>query len=321
MPIQFKGVQIVEKTQTNFTNESSISIKIALTSKRRTTLMKLKPLSIMISGLLMSLTLTSTYSASAQPKTPQKLNGNRSLRLAPAVTFTDSANRGTKIVLSDGGNIISYLSPNIPGAEYEHIGVGAFSEGYVVCADGTSAYDTGDSELNFGSPTVSGVSPTTATVTRSTLDGRLKLIQYFRFDRQSLGIKMLLVNRSGSPLTNVILRRQVDFDIDTGGTNGWAGFINSFVQTSVDSVTAYNNPSNAPAGLEAHGMVMRNEGAGSGVTVTPKVTTSILDNSCSPTNVAATPAINVDYGATLEYNLGTLENYRSKSVELRYLRN
>ena len=133
-------------------------------------------------------------------------------------TFSTATGRGTRIVVSVGGNITAFTSPNQAGAQYEHIGVGSIGEGYVLCYTGAPAtFDLGESSAGFAAPT------TTATaITRNTLDGRASLTQKFSLtpggtaSPTTFNVTMTVKNRTGAPMTNVILRRQVDFDIDTG---------------------------------------------------------------------------------------------------------
>jgi hypothetical protein len=240
----------------------------------------------------------------------------------PFYTFSSGVDRGTLVTISDHGNIIEFKSPNSPGAEYEHIGVGALSEGYILCYDigGVTyrSYDTGSSEANFG-PATTTIKP--VSVTRNTIDNVLQLKQIFLFQgiRKMLHIKMTVTNISSLVVNNVILRRQVDFDIDTGGASGWAGFINNHARTSEDGVFAWNDPSAAPVGYEAHGMIMRHLLQTYEVSHVAKVTDGILDNSCSPA-AKPTPVLDSDDGETLEYYLGDMAPWESKYVVIAYER-
>jgi hypothetical protein len=48
----------------------------------------------------------------------------------PGGVFADAVDRGTEICVSVDDNIVQFISPNLlPFAQYEHIGVGAFSKG------------------------------------------------------------------------------------------------------------------------------------------------------------------------------------------------
>jgi hypothetical protein len=240
--------------------------------------------------------------------------------------YTWSSNLGARIrvSVSDHGNIVEFKSPNLPNSQYEHIGVGAYSEGYVLCyTDGggttDNVYDLGGSESGFGRATTSRAP---VAVTRSTLDGAMRLRQQFNFpppEQKALEITMRVTNTSGSPLTNVILARQVDLDIDTGGAQGWSNFVHYHGRTS-EAVFAWNDVTEAPAGRTAHAMLLRGIKP-LPVGVTPprtKITTNILDPSCSPASLA--PTVNGDYGDRLEYSLGNFNPGTSKTVTVQYMR-
>lgn len=236
-------------------------------------------------------------------------------------TFSTATGRGTRIVVSVGGNITAFTSPNQAGAQYEHIGVGSIGEGYVLCYTGAPAtFDLGESSAGFAAPT------TTATaITRNTLDGRASLTQKFSLtpggtaSPTTFNVTMTVKNRTGAPMTNVILRRQVDFDIDTGGAQGWAGFLSNHSRTKA-TVGAFHDPVEAPAGREAHGIMMMLQSPGG--TWDTRVTANILDSSCNPpaAPLAANFVSRGDYGDTMIFNLGTIGAGASKSSSLRYMR-
>src|SRR5581483_6781594 len=132
-----------------------------------------------------------------------------------AFTFTGGT---TTVGVSIHGNINQFESP----AGYEHIGVGSLSEGYVVCYTGpggaVQGFDTGDDDNGvFGTETIVGTSITRSTNGPSGDGGALRLKQTFSYTSLSrtLQIQNLLTNVSGVSLTNLVFRRQVDFDIDT----------------------------------------------------------------------------------------------------------
>ncbi|GAA1787542.1 hypothetical protein [Nostocoides veronense] len=257
-----------------------------------------------------------------RPTTQQRISDTNARGLTPWKTLTTPTARGTKIVVSTTGNIISYVSPNQPAAQYEHIGVGAVGEGYVLCYTGqaSSAYDTGDASSGFGAPTTNA-----SQTSRKTLDNRLQLTQKFTLTPGSptvpsnVLVTMSVKNLSGSPVNNVILRRQVDFDIDTGGAQGWAGFLSNHGRT-LATVSAFHDPTEAPAGKESHGILMGVvQSAGTWYT---RVTDSILDNTCNPTAapLAANFVARGDYGDTIGFGMGTLNPGATKTVAIRYLR-
>ena len=76
------------------------------------------------------------------------------------------------VAISNHGNLVRFEGPT----GFDHIGVGAFSEGYVLCYGSSRAWDTGSSESGFAAATFScNTAKTSCTVTRNTADGKLSL--------------------------------------------------------------------------------------------------------------------------------------------------
>ena len=235
-----------------------------------------------------------------------------------AFTFTGGT---TTVGVSIHGNINQFESP----AGYEHIGVGSLSEGYVACYTGPGGavhgVDTGDDDNGvFGTETIVGTSITRSTNGPSGDGGALRLKQTFSYTSVSrtLQIQNLLTNVSGVSLTNLVFRRQVDFDIDTGGANGWANFLNNFSTDGYSRVTAWNFPGSAPAGLESHSMALRHLSFKKSHLA--RVTGNILDDSCNADTALDpnTVQIGEDDGATLIYDVGTLKAGRSAKIIVAY---
>jgi hypothetical protein len=204
--------------------------------------------------------------------------------------------------VSDAGNLLRFEGPT----GYDHVGVGAIGEGYVLCYGATVAYDTGSSQSGWGAPTNS-CSGSTCTFNRTTSDGRMRLKQTISKNTTDrlVAIEMSLTNLGPGSIGGVILRRQIDLDVDTGGASGSGDFTNWFATTERDSVFAWN--ANNDHAKEDHAVVMRHIGKSPGTPLhQPKVTSAILDNSCNPTNIAAAAPVNGDYGATIQYNFGTM---------------
>jgi hypothetical protein len=148
--------------------------------------------------------------------------------------------------VADAGNVLGYGGPVVAGADYEHINVGALSEGYVLCylnpktGAYVNAFDLGAAQSGFGpaSPTNTEPDPQDPNalpgmqVVRATSDGLLTLKQSFRFDGEEKRMQVIMdvINYNAFPITGVILRRQADFDVDGGGADGWAGTRNETVQ-------------------------------------------------------------------------------------------
>jgi hypothetical protein len=270
-------------------------------------------------------TVTATSGATPGARSLQTTRAARPFNLDPLVTFSATNHGGTQAVISTHGNLISYFSPNSStSGHYEHVGVGAFSEGYVLCYTNPSsgrnvdAFDTGSSESGFGASTTT-LSP--VTVTRTTSDGVLRLKQTISFDAatNSVFFTMVVTNLKGVRVRNIVLRRQVDFDTDTGGANGWATFENWHANDTHGSVWAWNAPASAPAGDEAHNMVLRNYQTH--VEQFAYVTGDILDNSCNADSKLPSDGPHFgDYGDTLMYPLGSLAAHASTNAGVQYLR-
>ena len=223
-----------------------------------------------------------------------------------------------RLAVSRNGNVVRYEGPT----GYEHIGIGSFSEGYVLCYGIRNAYDTGALESGFGASTAN-CRGSTCTITRTTTDGLLQLTQVITKNAssdRSFGVQMTVRNLSGGTVTGITLRRQVDLDVDTGGPLGTAGFVNWFGSTERDSVTAWNPPNQSVR--EEHGVVLsRRAVSPASIVAIAKVTSAILDTSCNPTNIAASAPVRGDYGATIQFNIGSLAGGRSASAAVQYQRN
>jgi hypothetical protein len=127
---------------------------------------------------------------------------------------------------------------------------------------------------------------------------------------------MSLTNLTGGSITNVVLRRQADFDVDTGGVLGTGDFQNWFGASEFDTVFAWN-PAN-DSFTEGHAVVLTVKTPKQGIA---KVTGNILDDSCNPANIAASGPVFGDYGVTMQHNLGVFSGGSTKTVSIRYTRN
>ena len=222
-----------------------------------------------------------------------------------------------RVAVSDHGNVLRFEGPT----GYDHVGVGELSEGYVLCYGSRRAWDTGQSESGFG-PAVRNCSGNTCTVTRNTSDGWFRLRQVIsKVDvERSLSIEMTLTKIGGPVQSGVILRRQVDLDVDTGGSLGSGDFDNWFGASERESVWAWNAANNTAN--EGHAVMLRQIIRRPGnVPYFAKVTEAILDNSCSPENIADDGPVRGDYGATIQYNVGTLRQGATFVGRVQYQRN
>lgn len=209
-----------------------------------------------------------------------------------------------RVWLSNHGNLLRFEGPS----GYDHVGVGQLSEGYVLCYVGFGslrrAWDTGSSESGFG-PSVASCSGNRCTITRNTSDGWLRLRQVItKVDTErSLTVEMTLSRIGGPSLSGVILRRQVDLDVDAGGSLGSGDTVSWFGATERESVWAWNAATDT--NNEGHAVLLRQiMRTPASVPYSAKVTRLILDNSCSPPNLAAGGPVRGDYGATIQYNVG-----------------
>lgn len=222
-----------------------------------------------------------------------------------------------RVWLSSHGNVLRFEGPT----GYDHVGVGNLSEGYVLCYSGRQAWDTGESESGFG-PSVASCSGNTCTVTRNTSDGWFRLRQVIsKVDvERSLSIEMTLTKIGGPNQVGVILRRQVDLDVDTGGSLGSGNFENWFGASERESVWAWNAANNTAN--EGHAVMLRQVIRRPGnVQYFAKVTSAILDNSCSPGNLAVNGPVRGDYGGTIQYNVGNMGQGATFVGRVQYQRN
>ena len=170
---------------------------------------KVVPLALLISSI--------SLGASAEPKQSAGVPGPLS-----STTFHQFPGL-PRVAISAHGNLVRFEGP----LGYDHIGVGAFSEGYVLCYGPSRAYDTGSSEAGFNAGTQS-CSSNTCTVTRNTTDQKMQLKQVITFDKgnRTVSFAMTLKNLTKGTITGVVLRRQADLDVDTGGASGTGDFNN-----------------------------------------------------------------------------------------------
>lgn len=219
-----------------------------------------------------------------------------------------------RITISDHGNIVSLVTSTGAG----HVS----SEGYVLCYGGTIAYDIKYYEVGFGPSTGASCSGNTCTLTRNTSDGLLQLRQVITkspSEDRAINIEMTITNRAGFSIGGIVLRRQVDLDVDAHGTGG-GSTLNRFASSELDSVTAWNAPLDG-AGVGSAILLRHLRAIPSSITYAPKVTANYADTTCSPPNIAANGEVRGDYGASIQYNVGTLLAGRSVTAKIQYQRN
>jgi hypothetical protein len=215
------------------------------------------------------------------------------------------------------GNIVRFEGPT----GYDHLGGGTVGEGYVLCYNGRRAWDVGNSESGFGS-TTAYCSGNACSFTRNTTDGLLQLTQVISKNEieRAVNVEMTVTRLSGNGLYGVVLRRQADFDVDAAGALGSGQYESWFGASERESVFAWN-PTNATAN-EGHGITLRQIVRRPGtVPYQAKVTSQILDTSCSPGNLGADRPVFGDYGASLQYNVGNIGQGGSFYGRVQYQRN
>jgi hypothetical protein len=145
---------------------------------------------------------------------------------------------------------------------YEHLGTGELDEGYAIFykdAGGSdhTAYDvfTPISNITRGTPQIvrNDALELVKLSASTTIDQLIAIRQCFTWSTNAtrVDIKMQFTNTSNQDLRDLLIKRYADIDVDTGGTRGWASYRNHW-RINRDSVMAYNNPSEAPAGHKSH---------------------------------------------------------------------
>jgi hypothetical protein len=228
-----------------------------------------------------------------------------------ACTWTFTAGGGDKLLrycVSSHGNVMQFETP----AGIEHIRTGTFIEGYAVCSTsfGVHGWDQGDVESAWGALAFSGLSASGVTVTRTTLDGRLRLEMKFTRDTKEMEttIAVTVTNLTAATIAGVQYSRYADFDRsgawDRTGTSVWESGAGNGVGTTLNGIT-FDVPSTT--GIETFNNLDRsNDGVGS-------------SNTCATGTQVATPAAG-DNTARVTYNIGNLAAGKKKVVTFVYRR-
>ncbi len=170
-------------------------------------------------------------------------------------------------VMNDAG-LIGFRSLEAGGEAYEHFAVGDPEEGYAIFYRPPGGGDVIAHDVYASSPgDLVNITPVSHSVLRNdanefvkealsrTNDGMLEIRNMLTFaaDATRVTVRMDITNISGrGDLTEVLVKRYCDIDVDTGGPNGWASFQNHFSKDR-DSVHAWNQPSAVKApGKHAH---------------------------------------------------------------------
>ena len=129
---------------------------------------------------------------------------------------------------------------------------------------------------------------------------------------------MTVKNTTAGSIGGIILRRQVDFDVDTGGANvGPASPTGTPTTRQYTSAFAFNDPSLAPAGAEAHAMMLQYAGNFARVT-------SLRSPATSSTRRARRARRSPRYrptgtGDTQQFQIGTLAAGAQVTAAVRYI--
>jgi hypothetical protein len=219
--------------------------------------------------------------------------------------FSTGADGGTTYRISTTGNVFSAESP----AGFEHIEIGTFIEGYVLCytpsgGSQVNAWDDDNTESGFGAATDALGPP--VSVTRKTSDNKLQLRQVYTFNAsgKALKIVMSVKNLTASTVSGVTLRRVVDFDIDNS-------LFNDFART-LGSIFAWNDTT-------GHGMVLQHLGGPSRSARVYNFTNESLVTVCDAAS-DTTPILGTDGIGSIDYNLGNIAAGATKSATVAYVR-
>jgi hypothetical protein len=169
-------------------------------------------------------------------------------------------------VMDDPG-MIGFRSFEVGGLQYEHFAVGDPEEGFALFYKtggvdhvAHDVFATGDRvNITQVSQRVlrNDASELVEEMLTRTTDGMLEIRNMLTFavDATRVIVRMDITNISTHPaqdLTEVLVKRYCDIDVDTGGPNGWANFQNHFSKDR-DSVHAWNQPSEVTSpGKHAH---------------------------------------------------------------------
>jgi hypothetical protein len=170
-------------------------------------------------------------------------------------------------VMNDAG-LIGFRSLEAGGEAYEHFAVGDPEEGYALFYKPPGGADVVAHDVYASAPgDLVNITPVSHSILRNdanefvketlsrTSDGMLEIRNMLTFaaDATRVTVRMDITNISKrGDLTEVLVKRYCDIDVDTGGPNGWASFQNHFSKDR-DSVHAWNQPSELKApGRHAH---------------------------------------------------------------------
>lgn len=153
------------------------------------------------------------------------------------------------------------------GGEYEHFAIGDPEEGYAVFYKPAGGADVAAYDVYADQPgDLHNITRVAHQVLRNdagefvketvsrTADRMLEIRNTLTFaaDATRVTVRMDITNLSRQDVTEVLVKRYCDIDVDTGGPNGWAAYQNHFSKDR-DSVHAWTQPSEVKSpGKHAH---------------------------------------------------------------------
>ena len=186
--------------------------------------------------LLLGLALSGSALAQRRPDNPASLGGAQkqqplSLNCHASPSYGSGQTRFA-LCITNHGNILKIESP----AGHDPM----IKEGYRLCYDNASAYDNGVSESGWGPSTISGSVNLPLTITRSTTDGKFRLVQVFSRNNieREVVVEMRLTNTSAGAINNVFLDRYFDADL------------------FFDATDVYNTTLDSSNGQDIYGLVL-----------------------------------------------------------------
>jgi hypothetical protein len=240
-------------------------------------------------------TLLAAAAANAQSATTNAIAAGAEPESTACTYIFGSGN--LKWCVNEHGNLMQFESP----AGQEHIRVGGYQEGYVVCVNGDAAtyYDNGLTEAGWFAPVLVAKTTSSVTIDRTTSDGRFKLTQKWSRDttERDLTVQMTLLNLG--PAVNVKLARNADIDAN-----------NDFVDDRYDA-SRYGAWVRDIDGVAMYGLTL--SPAPTAVIESVSVPTA----KCNPVP-AAVPGGPGDPGAYVIYDFGALKTNAKKIVKVGY---
>ncbi|MBL8149411.1 MAG: hypothetical protein JNN15_05745 [Blastocatellia bacterium] len=175
--------------------------------------------------------------------------------------------------ISDCGQVMAEVTKSAlasvePEGVYEHLAIGNLREGYTIAYKDSTGNDTICFDVFETSKSINCVSnkicrndkTELVKVTESvTTDGLISIRQTFIVPKNSTRVLIRMEIRNCATnlsldkanLSDLLIKRYADIDVDTGGNAGWASFLGRWDKDRY-SVFNYNLDSDAPTGKRSH---------------------------------------------------------------------